>query len=85
MDCKGVSLIALIITVICLLILSGIAIKTGMEQQNNEIQNGQRCLIGYPEHDYITISKYDNLRKQYYNTAICTRCGHELKIEEVHQ
>ena len=76
---RGVSLIALVITIVVIIILAAIVIGGIANSGGDE---SDRCMIGYYEHKYIQISKYDSVNHQYYMTAVCERCGKELKAQK---
>lgn len=80
MNNKGISLIALIVTIIVIMILAAIVVSTGFDTADS-LTSEELCIMRNGEHQYITVSKYDTLNKQYYNVAVCSRCGHELNTK----
>lgn len=64
---KGITLVALVITIIVLLILAGVALAT-LSGNNNIIENANNAVEQYKSSagaDQVTINEVDNLFKKY--------------------
>lgn len=81
MNNKGISLIALVVTIIVIIVLAAVVIFSGLDTPDPTSE--EMCIMRHGEHQYITVSKYDTLNQQYYNIAVCSRCGHELNVREL--
>lgn len=76
---KGITLVALIVTIIVLLILAGISIEMIMntninEYSNSIIQQEENC-----QHEWVITSKYDYFRECYKTISKCSKCGKEVE------
>lgn len=76
---KGITLVALIVTIIVLLILAGISISmitnTNLNEYSNSIiQQEENC-----QHDYVITSKWDYFKDCYKTISKCSKCGKEVE------
>ena len=76
---KGITLVALIVTIIVLLILAGISIEMIMntnlnEYSNSIIQQEENC-----QHEYVITSKWDYFKDCYKTISKCSKCGKEVE------
>lgn len=79
MSNKGMSLVALIITIVVMLILAGITMIITMgameEYKTNNINHEEsNC-----KHDWVITSKYDWIRESYKTISKCSICGKEVE------
>ena len=80
-NCKGITLVSLVITIIVLLILAGTSIaivfgESGMlnETKREEIMKTQENC----KHEWVTTSTYDYFRESYKTISKCSVCGKEV-------
>ena len=76
---KGMSLTALIITIVVMLILTGMAIRIIMGAKEEYKTNNMKQEESNCEHDWAITSKYDWIRKSYKTISKCSICGKEVE------
>lgn len=78
---KGITLIALVVTIIVLLILTGISIGFVTDffiegqaiKDANTLKQQENC-----QHDWVITSKYDFILESYRTITKCSKCGKEV-------
>lgn len=81
-NAKGITLVALVITIITLLILAGTTIAIIMPEITNEnanVNTESTVKQEHCQHEYVITSKWDFFRESYKTISKCSKCGKEVE------